>query len=161
TSRSRTLARRVQLALTFDLALVGDGTLALRWLARVERLARLRLRRHLFRQRRQPAPPPPASPARARARPHPAAGALQKAVPVDRSVHRVHLDAAGKCALRLLGHRWSLAAESVVRDVARGLGCRAWFRERVRDCRWASEDAEAQLGVLQARQVRLRLDAQR
>src|SRR5712691_5515039 len=50
---ARTLPRRVQFALTFLLALIQNGTLALRRLARVKRLARLRLRRQFLWKRRQ------------------------------------------------------------------------------------------------------------
>src|SRR6185369_12029942 len=50
---ARTLARGVKLALTFHLALVRDGPLALRRFTCVQRLAGLRLWRHFVRQRRQ------------------------------------------------------------------------------------------------------------
>src|SRR6266446_4377456 len=50
---ARTLPRRVQFALTFLLALIQNGTLALRRLARVKRLPRLRLRRQFLWKRRQ------------------------------------------------------------------------------------------------------------
>src|SRR5713101_1201762 len=50
---ARTLPRRVQFALTFLLALIQNGTLALRRLARVKRLARLRFRRQFLWKRRQ------------------------------------------------------------------------------------------------------------
>src|SRR5271168_4530978 len=52
-SRARTLARRVQLALALHLAFIGDRALALRRLAGVERLTRLRLGRHFVRHRRE------------------------------------------------------------------------------------------------------------
>src|SRR5258708_18739429 len=51
-TRARTLASGMKLALTFHLALVQHGTLALRGTARIERLAGLCLGGHSVRRRR-------------------------------------------------------------------------------------------------------------
>src|SRR5262249_18266249 len=52
-SGARPLARWMEFALAFHLPVVRDGTLALRRLTRVKRLAGLGLRRHFVRQRRK------------------------------------------------------------------------------------------------------------
>src|SRR5262249_10196577 len=69
-TRTWTLTRRMQLAFTFHLALVGDRPLALGRFARVKRLTRLRLRRHFVGKRRQHARPAWRARTRTRTRRH-------------------------------------------------------------------------------------------
>src|SRR5260370_3268428 len=57
-ARARTMPSRMQFAFPLLLALICNGALALPRLARVERLARLRLWPHLLRKWRQHSPPP-------------------------------------------------------------------------------------------------------
>src|SRR5260370_19240082 len=70
-ARSRTLPRRMEFALTFLLALIQNGTLALGRLARVKRLSRLRLRRQFLWKRRQHSRTPARPSARTRTSGHP------------------------------------------------------------------------------------------
>ena len=77
-ARARTLPRRVQFALTFLLALVQNGTLALGRLAGVKGLARLCLRWQFLWKRRQHSRTPGCARARTRTRGHRAATLLKR-----------------------------------------------------------------------------------